>query len=171
MIQPSHPCHGIFIVAVALLIGTSAHGIGTREGGDGDACAWQLELLRPRSGQLLSTVKLDRDQPGFSLSYIHSVFLTSVESSYRIEDGQIVQKAESYTDPGYGMESVNESNRQGLEQDRGRLWLSLDRSIPNLVVRVQRIQNNQITDPVQIDLGREYGDGPILFRPTESCSE
>lgn len=170
MIRSPDGRHGILVGVAAAFFGVSAYGgdiSNTTVGG----CGWHLELARPHSAQILMTVPLDRDQPRFSLSYTHSVFLTPVESGYRIDDGTIVQDLELFTDPGYGMESVDDNDQQHLQQDGDWLRLVLDRAIPNLVVRVQTTQNNRITVPTPVDLGQRFGDGPISFRPTWGCSE
>ncbi|SEB57410.1 protein of unknown function [Nitratireductor aquibiodomus] len=161
---------GVLLGAMAALIWA---GIGAATGqpsGEVAAdCGWRLDLVRPRSGALLMQVPLDADDPRFSLSYTHSVFRTPVESRYRIVAGAIVQDAEVYTDPGYGMESATDDPAQHLEKIDGHLQLALERRIDNLVVRVQVAQNNGLFALEPVYLGQRFGDGPIALRPARVC--
>ncbi len=135
-----------------------------------EGCRWELRLLEPRTQRVLLDVPLAPNDPTFSLSYMHSVFRTEVVSEYQIREGGIVQVRETFTDPGYGMESAPDDVKGRLEQIDGRLRMELERPIPNLVVRVQRAQNNRIAGLESIDLSRVLGDGPVAIRPAKICS-
>ncbi|EKF17717.1 DUF1850 domain-containing protein [Nitratireductor pacificus] len=162
--------HGILLSAMAALVWACIEATAGQPSGERAAdCGWWLDMVRPRSGAPLMRVPLEADRPRFALTYTHSVFRTPVESRYRIVAGAIVQDAEVYTDPGYGMESTTDDPTQRLERIDGHLQLALERPIANLVVRVQAAQNNRLIALEPVDLGQRFGDGPIALRPVRFC--
>lgn len=157
------------LCAAALLASSCVIAMGSGPAGAGD-CRWSLQLVEPRSQRQLLKVPLSPLDPVFSLSYTHSVFHTEVVSDYRIRAGEIVQVHETYTDPGYGMESSPADVKGRLELVDGRLRMDLDRPIANLVVRIQRDRNNRIAGLETFDLSGTLGDGAVLVRPVATCT-
>ncbi|EKF40738.1 hypothetical protein NA8A_19073 [Nitratireductor indicus C115] len=169
MISPGLPCRGALLCA-AVLFNSPVFLALAGDGGQAEGCAWELRLMEPRTQRELLDVPLSPGDPTFSLSYTHSVFHTEVVSEYQVRESGIVQVRETFTDPGYGMESSPDDVKGRLEQIDGHLRMELERPIPNLVVRVQRAQNNRITGLESMDLSQLLGDGPIAIRPTRICS-
>ena len=118
------------------------------------------------------TIELAEADPVFETSYRHSVFGSTVRARYRVEGRTIRQVWEDFTQPGYGMGAIAGGDEKPTVSRRGSAQrLFLDRELPDFVLRVQNGQENRLEQPVEIDLVKELGDGPVRLNAKADCGE
>lgn len=114
----------------------------------------QRELGRYRLGPDLT----------FSLSFIHSVSKTRVTDVYEIRAGKIIQIKEIFRAHGAGLPSSTKEPG-GISWEKTKDWFifHMERSIPKLVVRTDKLYQNRLTlDSRVIDLN-QWEDQPLLL--------
>jgi hypothetical protein len=82
----------------------------------------------------------------FSLSFIHSVSKTRVRDVYEIRAGRIIQTKEIFKAHGAGLPS-NATEPGGLswEKTKDKFILHMERPIPKLVVRTDKLYQNRLS--------------------------
>ncbi len=100
----------------------------------------------------------------FSLSFLHSVTLTPVLSTYRIQDTHIIQTQEQFLTHGYGLPSQqNENAFERWEEKDDAFIVHMNRKIAPLVVRVSmKYKTTLLIDGVAYSLGK-YDGKSLLF--------
>lgn len=133
-------------------------------------CFAVLKMSAPHNDTQFLSVELSKDDPRFELSYRHSVYGTIVRSGYRIEGSVIVQKWETFSQPGYGMGGLGgESEGIKASSENGDQKIFLNRQLPNFVMRIQRKQENRMEHPVEIDLGKVIGNRAVKLHAYIEC--
>jgi hypothetical protein len=100
----------------------------------------------------------------FSLSFIHSVSKTRVTDVYEIRAGKIIQIKEIFKAHGAGLPSST-AEPGGISWEKTRDWfiLHMERPIPKLVVRTDKLyQNRLILAAGTIDLN-QWEDQPLFL--------
>ena len=106
-------------------------------------------------GQLVITQFPEQKQLGryplgpdktFSLSFIHSVSKTRVTDVYEIHAGHIIQTKEIFRAHGAGLpSSPAEPGGLSWEKTKNKFILHMERPIPKLVVRTDKLYQNRLT--------------------------
>lgn len=112
-------------------------------------------------------------EPYFALSFIHSVSETPVVDYYTIDkQNNIIQTSERFEHHGAGLPS-NVSEGSGWQKHDGYFWLTMQRPIPQLIVRTDKDYKNRLhlgrqlaaTDSqLSIDLN-QWQDGALWLQP------
>jgi len=116
--------------------------------------------------QNTTLVRLNLDgQPGFSLSFIHSVSKTLVVDVYALRNNQIIQTAEHFRAHGAGLPSnPNEPDGVSWEKQENEFILHMERPIPKLVVRTdQNYKNRLIIGSKTVNLNQWEDQALLLY--------
>ena len=116
--------------------------------------------------RLLATIPMTASGT-FSLSFIHSVSRTPVEDIYRVDAQGICQTSEIFESHCAGLPySDQETNATGWEQRNGKFILHMEREIPRLVVRTDRIYKNRLHLPDRTINLNQWEDQALLLDVT-----
>lgn len=106
----------------------------------------------------------------FSLSFIHSVSKTRVTDVYEARSGKIIQTKEIFKAHGAGLPSnTAEPNGISWEKTEDSFILHMERPIPKLVVRTDKVyQNRLILTSEIIDLNQWHDQALFMYIEDES---
>lgn len=102
----------------------------------------------------------------FSLSFLHSVSLTTVLDVYRIEQDEIIQISETFSQHGAGLPSQSDDvGATGWVHSNGLFTIELERKVSPLVIRVQSGYQNKLTNNGQEHMMENWAIGALLLHP------
>lgn len=125
----------------------------------------QLCILKFPQMESLAVLDTSTDRM-FTLSFLHSVSLTTVTDVYRVDKDEIIQVSESFSQHGAGLPSQsNDIGVTGWVHSDGLFTIELERKVSPLVIRVQSGYQNKL-----IQNGHEYrmsdwAIGALLLAP------
>lgn len=100
----------------------------------------------------------------FSLSFIHSVSQTRVIDVYEIKNKQIIQTGEAFKTHGAGLpSSPDEPGGISWEKTDDGFVLNMERPIPKLVVRTNKLYENRLLFPSQVINLNQWDDQALLL--------
>ena len=100
----------------------------------------------------------------FSLSFIHSVSKTRVIDVYKIQNKQIIQTRELFETHGAGLPSrQDEPGGLSWEKTKNGFVLHMERPIPKLVVRTDKLYQNRLLLTSEIINLNQWDDQALLF--------
>lgn len=102
----------------------------------------------------------------FSVSFLHSVSLTTVSDVYRIEVDEIIQISETFSQHGAGLPSQSDDvGAIGWRHSNGLFTIELERKVSPLVIRVQSGYQNKLTHNGQEYIMENWAIGALLLHP------
>ena len=119
-------CTRLVALLPGLLVASIAHA----------AC---LGLTSHPDGAPLSALALAAGEPGFTVTYLHSVTRTPVDERYRIDGNAIVQTEIRFEQHGPGLPTEADADSQWTRHD-GRFVVTMDRRFERIVMRVHADQ-------------------------------
>lgn len=125
----------------------------------------QLCILKFPQMEPLGTLNLSEDNR-FSLSFLHSVSLTSVVDVYRVDRDEIIQVSETFSQHGAGLPSQSSDvGATGWVHSDGLFTILLERKVSPLVIRVQSgYQNKLILNGHEYRMS-DWAFGALLLAP------
>ncbi len=100
----------------------------------------------------------------FSLSFIHSVSRTPVTDVYEIRAGKIIQTKEIFKAHGAGLPSnTEEPDAISWETTKDTFILHMERLIPKLVVRTDKVYKNRLILTSRIIDLNQWADQPLFI--------
>lgn len=127
----------------------------------------KLQLCVSNFPEMQYLAKLDPSIDGtFSLSFLHSVSLTTVSDVYRIETDEIIQISETFSQHGAGLPSQSDDvGAIGWVHSDGLFTIELEREVSPLVIRVQSGYQNKLTQNGQEYMMENWAIGALLLHP------
>ena len=128
-----------------------------------------LEIAHEGSGDLVYWTEI---RPGymFSLEYTHSVQLSQVVDSFKIDrDCGIILVSTTFSDHGAGLPTAPYRGADFSVQDDGSFKISnMNVFLPEICLRVGKEYNNTfVLGNHQINLSKAYGDALLIIRTRE----
>ena len=131
----------------------------------------QLCILKFPQMEKLAKLNTSEDRM-FTLSFLHSVSLTTVTDVYRVDNDEIIQVSETFSQHGAGLPSQsNDIGATGWTHSNGLFTIELERKVAPLVIRVQSGYQNKL-----IQNGHEYNMsdwaiGSLLLAPCTAVDQ
>ena len=125
----------------------------------------QLCILKFPQMEQLTILNVSEDRM-FTLSFLHSVSLTTVIDVYRVDKDEIIQVSETFSQHGAGLPSQsNDVGAIGWVHSDGLFTILLERKVSPLVIRVQSgYQNKLILNGDEYNMS-DWAVGALLLAP------
>jgi len=94
-------------------------------------------------GVRLTTIALDPSSPLFAVTYVHSVTLTPVDETYRVDGAALEQTGIVFSEHGPGLPTQPDAGQRWSDVD-GRFHVTLARHFDTIRMRVHRDQSPRL---------------------------